>query len=148
MQKNANNSIFQILLILCLSLSLLLAQTNRLHMHLEHDDHADTAGHAVDGHVVDVHAASILHDFDPLHHSGHHDGFLADDHHPVAIDVSPDNLIQKTNLLNPLIFILLFIGLLLILPRLFYRIRQRPYIKRSTSRYYLFQPPLRAPPLI
>ena len=144
MQKNANNPIFQYLLILCLSLALLLAQTNRLHMHLEHDDHSDTSGHAVDGHVVDVHAASILHDFDLTHH----EGFLDGDHHPVAIDVSPDNLIQKTNLLNPLVLILLFIGFLLILPRLVCRIRQRPYIKRFTSRYYLFQPPLRAPPLI
>lgn len=139
MQKNSNNPIFQYLLILCLSLALLLAQTNRLHMHLEHDDHSATSGH-----VVDVHAASILHDLDLTHH----DGFLGDDHHPVAIDVSPDNLIQKTNLLNPLILILLFIGLLLILPRMVCRLRQRPYIKRFTSRYYLFQPPLRAPPLI
>jgi len=108
-------------------------------MHLEHDDHSDASGH-----VVDVHTASILHDFDLTHH----DGFLGDDHHPVAIDVSPDNLIQKTNLLNPLILILLFIGLLLILPRMVCRLSQRPYIKRFTSRYYLFQPPLRAPPLI
>lgn len=139
MQKNANNPIFQTLLILCLSLALLLAQTNQLHMHLEHDDHSDTSGHA-----VDVHAASILHDFD----LNHHDAFLDDDHHHAAIDLSPDNLIQKTNLLNPLILILLFIGLLLVLPRLAFRVRQRPYIKRFTSRYYLFQPPLRAPPLI
>jgi len=133
MHKNTNNPTFQTLLILCLSLALLLAQTSRMHIHLEHDEHAEPTAHA----------ALILHDYDSLHH----DGFQHHNHHPVAIDVSPDNLIQKVNLLNSLILIFLFSGFLLVLPRLAYRLRQRLYLKRFSSRYYLFQPPLRAPPL-
>jgi len=136
MGKYHHNSIFQYLLVLCLSLVLLLAQTNRLHMHLEHDSHSDTSGH-----VVDVHSASMLHDFELTHHDG-----LNNDHHPAAIDVSSDNLITKSNLLNPLVLILLFAGLFLALPRLVCRLRHSSYKILFTLRYYLLHPPLRAPP--
>lgn len=133
MKKYFNNPILQHRLILFFSLALLLAQTNRLHIHIEHDNHSDTSVH-----IVNVHTTSILHDFDLIHHD--------DDHHP-EIDVSPDNLIKKINLLNPLVLILLFTGLLLIMPRLVCMYRQRIYSERFTPCYYLCQPPLRAPPV-
>jgi len=136
MDKTPNNPVFRILLILCLSLALLMAQTNRMHMHLEHDDHSSVAS----GHIVDVHTTSTLHDFDL---TDHHD----DDQHSAAIDVSPDNLNQKVNLLNPLVLILLFIGLFLYLPRLICLPRQRRYQTLFIPCNYLLHPPLRAPPV-
>jgi hypothetical protein len=136
MGKSRNNLIFKYLLVLCLSITLLLAQSNRFHMHLEHDDPSDTSAH-----VVDMHTASILHDFDLTHHDGVHE-----DHHTAAIDLNPDNLIKKINVLNPLSLLLLFVGLFLIMPRRACTYRQRYYKILSTLGYYLLQPPLRAPP--
>jgi len=135
MEKYPNNSIFQYLLVLCLSLALVLSQANRLHMHLQHEDHSPVAS----GHIVDVHTASTLHDFDLADHH--------ENHHPAAIDISPDNLIKKTNLLNPLVLILIFIGLFLYIPRLVCLPRQRRYKTLFIPCSYLLQPPLRAPPL-
>jgi len=134
MQKIDYNLILQYLLILCLGLALLLTQTNRLHMHLEHNEHAD-----VSGHVVSVHTASILHDFDLTNRHV--------DHHPAAIDVSPDNLIKKTIVLTTPVLILLLIGFFLIEPRLVCLYRSRFYEKLFATCYYLFHPPLRAPPI-
>lgn len=131
MEKNPNYSIVRTLLIFCLSFALLLTQVNNLHMHVEHDEH-------VSEHVVDVHIASLLHD---IAFATHHDN-----HHYVAIDISSENWIKKTNSFNPLMLILLFIGLFLFKPRLVYTLRYRPCISQFTPCYYLLCPPLRAPP--
>ena len=133
MQKNNYNPIFQYLSILCLSLALLLTQTDQLHMHLEHDDHADASGH-----FVTVHTASILHDFDLTNHHV--------DHHPAAIDVSPDSLIKKTILLTSPGLIPLLIGFFLIESRVVCAYRSRFYDLLLAPCFYFFQPPLRAPP--
>jgi len=142
MGKKPNNAVFQYLLILCLSIALVLSQTNRLHMHFMHDDHSSASS----VHIVDVHTVLSQHDFD--HHEDHHsESHHPENHHPAAIDISPDNLIKKTNLLNPLLFILLFIGLFLYIPRLLCLSRQRLYQTRLLPCNYLLHPPLRAPPL-
>jgi len=141
MEKYCNNSLLKnsllkYLLLLCLSLALILSQANRLHMHLQHDDHSSVAT----GHIVDVHKTTILHDIDL---ADHQDG----GHHSTTIDISPDNLVKKTNLLNPLVLILLFIGLFLYLPRLTCLPRKRLYKELFNPCYYLLHPPLRAPPV-
>jgi len=136
MEKYHNNPALQYLFILCLGLALILSQTNRLHMHLQHDDHSSVAS----GHIVGVHTTTTLHDVDL---TDHHDG----NHHSTAIDISPDNLIKKTNILNPLVLILLFIGLFLYLPRLICLPRQRRYKTQFIPCNYLLHPPLRAPPV-
>lgn len=135
MKTRINNSILKQLLILCLSFALILSQANRLHIHPGHDEHSSAAS----GHIVDVHTSSILHDFEL---TGHHT-----DQHTAAIDVSPDNLINKANSLNPLVLILLFIGLFLYICRQLYQLWQRPYKILFTPCYYLIKPPLRAPPV-
>lgn len=133
-----NNSIFKYLLVLCLSTALLLAQTDKLHMHLEHDDHSGTSAH-----VVGVHLESTLHDFDL---TNHHDGHSAD-HSVVAVYVSPDKILKSTNFLNPLVVILLFMGLLLYILRRTSVSRHKFYKILFPPCYYLFQPPLRASPV-
>jgi len=143
MENSTDNSVLRTLLILFLSLTLLMAQTNRMHMHIEHNEHAEFSGATADHHIVNVHTTTLQHDFESLNHTGHHD-----DQHSASIDVGPDNLNQKIKLLNSLVLMLLFIGLILCMGRLVFRLRQPPYIKHFISRYYLFQPPLRAPPLI
>ena len=135
MENDHNNSVLRYLLVLCLSLALILSQASRLHMHVQHDDHSSVAS----GHVVNVHTATLLHDLNLTDHHG--------DHHVAAIDVSTDNLVKKTNSLNPLVLILLCIGLFLYLPHLISLPRQRRFQTLFTYCYYLFNPPLRAPPV-
>jgi len=131
MFKRSNNLVLQYLLILCLSLSLLLAQSNRrLHMHLEHDVHPS---------VESVHVASLLHDIDLANHQ--------DDHHLMAIDISSANIVKKISLFNPLAIILLLVTLFLLLPCRALISRQRLYKILRTPVDYLLYPPLRAPPI-
>ena len=134
MEKYHNNSPLQYLLVLCLSILLMQPHTNKLHMHLEHDDHSSVAT----GHVVDVHVAPILHDFVLTGHHG--------DHHATVIDISPDNLISKVKSLNPLLFILLIIGFFLYIPRIFCFLRKSLYQTLFIPSLYLILPPQRAPP--
>jgi len=134
MEKHHNNSILKYLLVLCLGLTLIFSQSNRLHMHLQHDDHSSNAS----GHVINVHMSKLLHDINLVDHK--------DDDHSTAIDINPDNLVKKTNSLNPLVLILLYIGLFLYIPRLICLPRQRLYQILFTPCYYFIQPPLRAPP--
>ncbi len=133
-----NNSVFKYLLVFCLSIALLLAQTGKLHMHLEHDDHSGSSAH-----VVGVHPESTLHDFDL---TNHHDGHPAD-HSADAVDVSPDKLLKNITYLNPFVVILLFMGLFLRIPRRTCVTRQKLYRILYPPCHYLFQPPLRAPPV-
>jgi len=133
MEKFHDNPVLQYLLVLGISFALILSQTNRLHMHLQHDHHSTVE------HIVNVHTTTTLHDVDLADDHG--------DHHSTIIDISPDNLVKKTNVLNPLVLILLFIGLFLYLPRLTCLPRQRLYKKLFISCYYFLHPPLRAPPL-
>lgn len=135
MRKKSNNLSFRYLLIVFFSLALLLAQTNGLHMHVDPHEHAATE------HTV-AHSALTLHDDGVSHHHGN-----ADNNQPVTIDVGPDDFIKKINSLNPLLLVLIFFGLSLITPRSSYIVRQKFYKTLFVSCPYLFQPPLRAPPV-
>ncbi len=138
MGKTYNNPIFQYLLILYLCITLLLAQASGLHMHVQHDDNSS----ATSGHIVDIHTALTPHDIDTHHHEAQ------DDHHPVAIDISQDYLVKKTNLFNDLVLFIFFIGIFLCVPRLrcvFSRWRYKTATINPCC--YLLHPPLRAPPV-
>lgn len=133
MGKICNNSMFTHLLVLCLSSALLLTQTVNFHMHLEHE-HVELSSH-----VHGVHPESTLHDVDL---TNRHDG-----HSAAAVDVSPEKLPKSANFINPLVIIFLFIGMSLFVSRRACVCRLR-FDKTFFPRcYYLFQPPLRAPPV-
>ena len=138
MEKVHNNSMFKYLLVLCLSITLLLSQADRLHMHLEHDDHATSSGH-----IPGAHPESTSHDLALTSHHGEHQ----DTHSAVAIDVSVDKLPNKINSLSSLALALLFTVLFLTIPRLRRVPRQKIYKIPFACCYYLLQPPLRAPPI-
>ena len=138
MGKATNNRTFQYAFILFFCIALLMAQTSGLHLHVQHDDHSS----ATPGHIVDIHIASTLHDINTQNHEA------LDDHHPVAIDISQDYLVKKTNLFNDLVLFIFFIGIFLCVPRLrcvFSRLRYKTATINPCC--YLLLPPLRAPPL-
>jgi len=127
------------LLVLCLSVALILAQTGNFHMHLIHDDHAGSSAH-----VVDIHPISTRHNIDSTNHHGGHSA----DHSNNAVEVNPEPLLKNANLLSLLIIIVFFIGLFLRVPRQNRVSRQKFDKTLFPPCYYLFQPPLRAPPTI
>jgi len=141
MEKTHKNAMFKYLLVLCLSITLLLSQAEGLHMHLEHDDHSMSSDSA---HNVGVHPQSTVHDFDLTNHHDEHQS----DHSAVAIDVSTDKLAKKTNLLDPLVIVVLFAIFFLASPLLRSVGRRRSGRISFISCYYLLQPPLRAPPFL
>lgn len=130
MGKVHKKSIFKYLLILCLSVTLLLSQAEGVHMHLEH---SMSSGAVLNVHVVGVHPKLTVHDFDLTNHHGKHQ----DNHSAVAIDVGTDKLVNKTNLLDPLAIVLLFIILFLATPRPRRVTRQKLCRISVTSCYYL-----------
>jgi len=138
MVKSPNNSIFRYLLVLSLSFTLMLSQTDRLHIHLEHEDHPMSSEH-----IVHVHPELTLHDFGL---ENHHDG-NQDNHSAKVVDMSSDKLLKKMNLFDPIDLILLFIALFLIILRLSSVSRHGLYNTPTSSYRYLLQPPLRAPPI-
>ncbi len=144
MGKIRNNSMFNYLLVLCISVMLLLSQAEGFHMHLEHDDHSMSSEPALNVHVVGVHPQSTVHDFDL---TNHHDKNQSD-HSAAAIDVSTDKLAKKISSLDPLGIVLLFAILFLVSPRLRRLCRHRSGRISFISCYYLLQPPLRAPPFL
>jgi len=140
MVKLHNNSMLKILLILCFGFTLLLSQASKMHMHLELDNHAISSGHGhANTHVAGIHPESTPHDFNLTNHQNNHS--------TSAVDISAEKLQNKTNLLNLLVLIWLFFCLFLYSPRLRSVARLALSIIPFTSRYYLLQPPLRAPPI-
>ncbi len=140
MEKIHKNAMFKYLLVLCLSVTLLLSQTEVLHMHLEHDDHSASDS----AHNVGVHPQSTVHDF---YLTNHHDEHQSD-HSAVAIDVSTDKLAKKTSLPDALVIVVLFAIFALASPLLRHVSRRRSGRIPFTYYYYLLQPPLRAPPIL
>lgn len=135
MGRRNNNSVSQYALIVCLGVALLLGQTFKLHMHIQHDEIPSSPATE---HIVDVHVASSL------HNAHHQDDFQ--DHHPAEIDISSSGFVKKVELVNPFVLLFFIISIILCVPRL------RRIHKKHTSKterplsYYLLLPPLRAPP--
>jgi hypothetical protein len=111
----------------------MLTQASRLHIHLDHDDPVGAPAHS-----LNIHAASLMHAFEMIDHH---------DNHPSAIEISSDNLIKKSSLLDSLVLVLIAIGIFLFLPPIVSIYRVRIYKLLIPSSHYAFQPPLRAPPI-
>lgn len=146
MAKIYNNIIFQYALIACLGLVLLLGQTFRLHMHIQHNDNPLKASveHSSADHVVNIHVSSSLQD--TIHDDHHQDDFL-DHHNNSNIDISFSEFLKISKLFNSFVFLIFAISLFLSVPLL--RQIQKKHISyaKCSVRYYLLQPPLRAPPI-
>lgn len=140
MRTNTNNSASQYSFILLLSVSFLFAQMFKAHIHSQHDS---LPLETTTGHVVYAHVATSLHDTE---YNTHQQDDFQDHYYHAEVDVSADSFLKKVELFN--IFVLLFfiIGFVLYAPRL--RCVSKRYILKikPISLYYLFQPPLRAPP--
>ena len=143
MRKYYNHSIARYALILGLGIAILLAQTFKLHMHLQHDEHpASTAT----SHKMSAHMVLSLHDTPhDIHHDTHHDG--AQDHHSAGIEVSSSGFIKKMEVLNPFVFLTFIVSLFLCAS--YVRFFPKTYTSKieRPPNYYLLHPPLRAPPV-
>ncbi len=135
-----NNLFSQYALITCLGVLLLFAQTFKSHMHIQHDGNHSSAATE---HIIDIHVSSAAHDSEHDTHSQ----LAAQDHHgAIEIDTGSSSFAKKAGLSSPLVF-LLVISYILSIPRV---IRRRKEHETKTDRppnFYLFHPPLRAPPL-
>ena len=126
-------------MIMSLSIVLILGQAFKLHMHIQHDETSEASS----GHIVVVHTAIMLHDLaysTPLDTTQDHQ-------HLAEIDISPDSVVTKAELLHPFLLLFLFASLFLCLPRAFYFCRWPSLNTKPAALYYLFCPPLRAPPV-
>lgn len=135
MEKRDNNTVSRYVLVICLAIVLMFAQMFMLHIHIQHDEMSASTGF-----VVDVHAASSLHD---TVHNTHHQGNIQDHH---FTEISPDGVVKKVGLFK--LFVLLFViaSIIMRVSRL-QGVRRRYIFKtKLDSLYYLLQPPLRAPP--
>lgn len=123
-----------------LILAMLIAQTIKLHMHVEHES-TPLAGAEI--HTVDVHALSYSHETN--HGSIHHDD-LQQNHEHDAVDVgsAANNLVKKIQMLNPFVFFVLTLLIILSVPRL--RYIRRCYEEKKPRAFSYYFPPQRAPP--
>lgn len=120
--------------------ALLVAQTFKLHLHIEHEDTPLTG---IEIHTVDVHAVSYLHEIN--HDSTHHDDIQQ--HHNSDIDVgsTTNNLVKKTQILNLFVFFVLTLFIILSVPQL--RHIRRWYEEKKPRAFSYCFPPQRAPPI-
>ena len=138
MKTHTNNSVSQYALIVCMGIALLFGQAFKLHMHIQHDEVTASAGH-----IVDVHAASSLYN---TGYDAHHQDDIQDHHSSADIDVSPDSFVKKISLFKLFVLFFFVTGFILYAPQLL-RIHRQYHLKtKPASLYYLFHPPLRAPP--
>lgn len=125
-------------LIACLGTALLLGQVFKLHMHIQHDENSVSAGH-----IADVHAAFSTHD---TQHNTHHQDDVQN-HHLADIKISPDGVVKKAGLFNLFVPLFLITSIFLCVPWLRCIHRQHIHKIKPIFLYYLFHPPLRAPPM-
>ena len=138
MKKTTDTPFSQYALIACLSLTLLLGQAFRLHMHLQHEETPVTHKS-----IIDVHIASVKHnDLSDTHHQD-----SSPNHHLDEIEINLAEVIKKSQWSN--LLMLLFIAGFFLRSPIFQCIRRRfTFESKLDSLYYLLHPPLRAPPLM
>ena len=142
MKLQSNSSAYRYALIVCLSIALLLSQTFKAHVHLHHDNFSGSAHqHTVDLHVDINHSDhnetnDILHHEDALNHQNH-----------AEIDVSSESLVKKIKQTDLSVLLFLIIAFVLFTPRIQRDCKRYLCKAKPISLYYLFQPPLRAPPV-
>jgi hypothetical protein len=147
MRKLYNNLVFQYLLIACLSVALLLGQAVKLHMHVQHDDvfsENSVINNVATSHVVDVHVSSTLYN---TIHDGHHQDDFPNHHNNTDIDISSSEFLKISKLLNLFIFLIFVVSFILSVPLLQRICKKHISETNHAVRYYLLQPPLRAPPI-
>lgn len=146
MRKFSDNSVFQYALIACLSVALLLGQTVKLHMHVQHDEVSSANAVINDfsaNHIVNIHVSSLRH----TALDNHHQNDFPDHHNNANIDVSSDGVLKISKVLNLFVFLLLVISFALFVPFL-QRISKTQFSQIiSPTKYYLLLAPLRAPPI-
>jgi len=120
--------------------TLLIAQTFKLHLHIGHDDTVSTNSNI---HTIDIHAVSYLHEIS--HDADHHDDIQQ--HHNADIDVgsATNNLVKKTQVLDPFVFLILTLVITLLAPQL--RQARRWYEEKPPRTFSYYSPPQRAPPI-
>jgi len=135
MSKNANNLFFRYAWVACLAIVLIFSQSFTLHLHVEYDDAAAVASADAE---LGVHAAFFSHNLKDHKHFQEHK--LPD------VKVSSDNTAKKVKSFSPYVLFFLFISFFLgVLP---FRYVSRKHVRtKLASLYYLFNPPLRAPPI-
>lgn len=147
MRKFSDNSVFQYALIACLSVALLLGQTVKLHMHVQHDEVSSAKAVINDfsaNHIVNIHVSSSLHN---TALDNHHQNDFPDHHNNADIDISSDGFLKISKVLNLFVFLLLVISFALFVPFL-QRISKTQFSQIiSPTKYYLLHAPLRAPPI-
>ena len=130
------NKVIYVLLIF----ALLAAQTIKLHMHIDHEN-ASLVG--AETYTVDVHALPYLHETN--HDSIHHNDDTQPHHNSIDIDSTANNLVKKSQILNPFVFFVLTLLIILCVPQL----RQtRRWCEEKKHRAFSYcSPPQRAPPI-
>lgn len=144
MKRNNYNVLSTYALIACLGVVLVLGQMFKLHIHFEHDNNSSN-----DEHVVNVHVdTSVLHNsLHTLISDNHHEDNLDEGHHADEINISNSSLVKKSVSLNQFVFFFFVISIVISLLFLSRFLRIRYFTSKQSSHYYLFQPPLRAPPV-
>jgi hypothetical protein len=122
-----------------LGIALVLGQALKLHMHIQHDGIPSLTT----GHVVVVHTAISHHD---ITYDLQHQEDPQAHHHLAEIDMSPDSATAKVVSFNPFMLLFLIACIFLCAPQLRYIRRWFALSTKPVSLYYLFYPPLRAPP--
>ncbi|MCK4863981.1 MAG: hypothetical protein KAT06_01010 [Gammaproteobacteria bacterium] len=119
--------------------ALLITQTIKLHMHIEHEN-APLIDSKI--HTVDIHAATYLHEINhDLQH--HHDG--AQIHHSsIDVDSAANNIVKKNQILDSFVFFILILFIILSVPQL--RQIRRCYEEKKPRAFSYCFPPQRAPP--
>ncbi len=135
MKKSANNLTFQYVWVACLTIVLLFSQSFALHLHVVYDN-ASTAISVEK--ELGVHAAFFSHDQE--HHEHVQEHKLPD------VKASPDNTVKKVKSFSSYVLFFLFVSFFLGIPKLLFFSRKYSR-KKLSSLYYLFNPPLRAPPI-
>lgn len=120
--------------------ALLIAQTIKLHMHIDHEN-ASLVG--AETHIVDVHALSYLDETN--HDSTHHHDDTQLHHDSIDIDSAANNLVKKVQILNPFVFFVLTLLIILSVPSL--RQIRRGYEEKKHRAFSYCFPPQRAPPI-
>lgn len=139
MRAKPTHSLYQYALVACIGITLLLGQTFKLHMHVQRDANSTTS---TPTQILDVHIASSLHDTMP---DSVHDGSDTK-HHVSEVDISPDSLAKKIELLGLYVFLFVVIGILLQKQQVSRIARPARAEAGPSTSHYLLHPPLRAPP--
>ena len=126
--------------------TLLIAQTFKLHLHIGHDDTVSTNTdiHTIDIHTIDIHAVSYLHEVN--HDADHHDDIQQHYNSDIDVGSATNNLVKKAQILDPFVFFILTLLVILLVPQL--RQLRRWYDEKNPRAFSYYSPPQRAPPTL